>query len=76
MSKIEDGDSAFPCPDTEYRQGAVGMTLRDWFAGQFASTLIWKCEETDGGWSPENVAAGSYALADAMIAARKTGGDE
>lgn len=72
-----DGGQAFPQIQQEAFEGGGsslsiigGMSLRDWFAGQAIGTLINKCEDRDGGWSPHNVAAGAYAVADAMIAAR------
>jgi hypothetical protein len=47
------------------------MTLRDWFAGQ-ALTLLPHIGETSLGF--DEWAEDAYALADAMLAARKTGG--
>ena len=46
-----------------------GMTLRDWFAGQALSGL--------GSWlhSPSEVSRLAYAQADAMLRARKEGGE-
>jgi hypothetical protein len=88
MSKIEDGGPAFPrvghewkkrIPNeavypTNYEAPLPGMSLRDWFAGQVMDHMITLSLDSDGGWSPENVANGCYNLADAMLAARKTGG--
>ena len=50
--------------------GCPGMSLRDWFAGLAIATMINKCEDRYGGWSEDTVAAGCYALADAMLRAR------
>lgn len=52
---------------------ATGMTLRDWFAGQAISGA---CSPAPDGWSlpPQDHAAWAYEIADAMIAARETGG--
>ena len=52
--------------------GPEGMTLRDWFAGQALAMGegVWA-----GGHLPENaplVAEKAYALADAMLEARKS----
>jgi hypothetical protein len=73
VSKIEDGDSAFPCPDTEYRQGAVGMTLRDWFAGQALTGLLAdpNCNQPYSSFADD-----AYRIADAMLAVRKEGSSE
>jgi hypothetical protein len=48
----------------------MGMTLRDWFAGQVAAEMIRLTQHHDGGWDPISVAAGCYDMADAMIAER------
>ncbi len=50
----------YPITSTE------GMTLRDWFAGQALAGCA-----TDEGWKPQNLAAWSYEIADAMLAARE-----
>ncbi len=71
-----DGGPAFPRPDERgpdgcgIMQGNDGMSLRDWFAGQALGTLIHKSEDSDGGWDVHSVAAGCYAVADAMLSAR------
>lgn len=65
MSRMDDkeGGPAFP----EGLDLSGGMTLRDWFAGQaLAGQEIQYFE-----FSPEIVAAGAYALADAMLAERE-----
>lgn len=72
------GGSAFPTtPDNETRMngnGGTGMTLRDYFAGQVLIGEVSSQSDRDG-WinSPDafrDVAAKSYAIADAMIAER------
>lgn len=86
---IKDGGPAFPLDNwdtTKWPEGTpadfgVGMTLRDWFAGQ---ALIGLCSNSGGpfqanelsGWAMVNcdedfVARQSFALADAMLAARE-----
>lgn len=47
------------------------ISLRDWFAGQAIGPIISLSQNRDGGWAPNNVAAGCYAVADAMLEARK-----
>jgi hypothetical protein len=79
MAEREDGGPAFPVEmGSQANQyfSSQGMSLRDWFAGQALDTLINKSEDRDGGWCVHTVAAGAYALADAMLAARKEGGDD
>lgn len=66
---------AFPRPANQAYVLSDGMTLRDWFAGQALSGLMAnanmpfapdyaECE-------PGQIAAASYDIADAMLAARK-----
>lgn len=76
MSKIDDGGSAFPFGITEgahhghgmHKQD--GMSLRDYFAGQTLSGWLASMTDVD---CPQidRVAAFSYEVADAMLAARK-----
>lgn len=79
MSKIEDGGSAFPIEGGEMSglHSDPGMSLRDWFAGQ-ALAGQWVGRESDfialTAPTALNVAESAYRIADAMIAARKTGG--
>lgn len=78
VKQIDDGGMAFPGikgPTSEY---AEGMSLRDHFAGQ---ALPWALNQdflNDWGKSGAKhiplAAAKAYAVADAMIAARKTEG--
>ncbi len=59
--ETNDGGQAFP------QLNSTGMTLRDWFAGQVIAS----------GWNPrstenyQTTAKSVYAMADAMIEARK-----
>lgn len=74
----DDGGPAFPA-EGGYDSGLhpnPGMSLRDWFAGQAIPTLINKSEDRDGGWSVDTVAAGAYAVADAMLIARTQSKDK
>ena len=75
MNGPNDGGSAFPHPGYHGIDGKfvdvphVGMTLRDWFAGQalmgFAGNPI-----GSGKWSPEGIAQDAYRTANAMIVER------
>lgn len=78
MTTKDTGGSAFPNPslaDESYRAqpGDMGMTLRDWFAGQALSAM----PEPTRYVGPEQTklslakhARNAYQIADAMIAAR------
>ena len=76
---IKAGGPAFPLPDpfvmapgneTEMRQVAVGMTLRDYFAAQALATSVAYATVDIDTWAPSDFAAHAYAIADAMLKAR------
>ena len=83
MTRIDDSGAAFP-NSIGPMSGRAGMTLRDWFAGQFLAGAAVGNDPLDrkDGESLEaararywgGVAAVAYSAADAMIAARE-GGD-
>jgi hypothetical protein len=72
-----DNPPAFPRPDTEHGgygfAGHDGMTLRDYFAGQVVGSVMHLCAR-DTVLPGESIEAAfarkSYAIADAMLAAR------
>jgi len=71
--QINDGGSALPTADAYHPSGQIaygrkGMSLRDWFAGQALAGLL--AGRGSAGDKAPNWANGSYAIADAMIAAR------
>lgn len=67
MSDPDDGGSAFPFAEaTTDFSVSPGMTLRDWFAGQTLTGIL----DRTYGMKIEIIAARSYEMADAMIAAR------
>jgi hypothetical protein len=79
--KINDGGSAFPVPGSDSRfTNTIGMSLRDWFAGQALAGLSNGGEwiygyDDDGPYVlDENTSTSigdfAYRMADAMIAAR------
>ena len=78
---MSDNPSAFPthdsAPTTDPRERILqgGMTLRDYFAGQALAMLASENGGDDGAgfYDPKTAAERSYAIADAMLAAR-TGG--
>lgn len=53
-----------------HRLEAGDETLRDRFAMAALDRMISLCEDQNGGWDPVAVAAGCYAMADAMMAER------
>lgn len=75
----EQGETpAFPVVSDQFGHFS-GMTLRDWFAGQ-AMVLVSQCAghqelmlDGRGYTKPEDVAAGLYRIADAMLVARAEG---
>lgn len=76
--KIEDGGPAFPTPEPQIYVDRLGMSLRDWFAGQALAGILGSGEflSADGLWVGNGAlptAEAAYLLADAMIAARKAG---
>lgn len=75
MDNNKTGGPAFP---SAYREYELGMTLRDYFAAKAMPSIIGLM---DGGFInpynepdyPAEIAKHSYAIADAMIAAREGG---
>lgn len=69
---IYDGGPAFPVTlDHHGCAGAYGMTLRDYFAGQFICGIAVHTEDEEiETWRHKNVAKWAYAQADAMLKAR------
>lgn len=73
--EINDGGPAFPSQWDD--RDNVGMTLRDWFAGQALVGIINACAldtRRDGERTENMFARKAFSIADAMIAARETGG--
>lgn len=78
--KVEDGGRAFPFHELSQEEAAalggvraqhLGMSLRDWFAGQALGGMLADPATLAG--CPK-VAAAAYDYADAMLAERKNGG--
>jgi len=65
--------AAFPrtldADEVQFDKAQVGMTLRDWFAGQ-ALNGIMAAEADDVVYDEANVAFRAYRFADAMLSAR------
>ena len=77
---LRDGGPAFPCSNEQFTLGNpttgdawAGLSLRDWFAGQAMASVIGLIGIPEDGpddlWDA-SIAERTYALADAMIAAR------
>ena len=68
MSTPNNGGPAFPsvARDGNWQPHCDGMSLRDWFAGQFLATV-----EIMGMADANEVARTCYKMADAMLAARE-----
>ena len=84
MKTIDDGGPAFPLNSDGQMEfdGSTGMTLRDWFAGQALPAIIaeyhtdlrsdgMNVQLTIGCYESIEIAHEAYAMADAMLAARK-----
>lgn len=73
-----DGGAAFPSAVAVAPQGDVygsgyfdyGMSLRDWFAGNFAATTMQLNDHNCNEYQAGRVAQFAYMVADAMIKAR------
>ena len=71
--KIKDGGPAFPTVDANRAEdyGTYGMTLRDYFAAKaMQAGLTTIAEYPDENWRV-GLAMDAYAMADAMLKARK-----
>lgn len=75
---IDDGGPAFPCdPDKHWfytgepNIGAMGMSLRDWFAGQALAGWLATFNDDQVPTSVKSVAKYMYEIADAMLAEQK-----
>lgn len=74
----DNGGPAFPTPQDEFGKNSPSMSLRDYFAGQALMSLPHLCAHDtlmDGITFEQHVAKNAYALADAMLAARKGGAE-
>ncbi len=82
--KIDDGGPAFPLPDLaqtgavheqlslEFRErGQAGMSLRDYFAAKALAGYLSAFDGSNEIPSDQKLAKWSYAVADAMLEARK-----
>jgi hypothetical protein len=68
-ARIGNGGPAFPRQETDDYAGDVGMSLRDWFAGQ-ALKSVTEGDHVNGVGDPERHAALAYKYADAMLRER------
>lgn len=79
--KVEDGGRAFPFHELSQEEAAalggvraqhLGMSLRDWFAGQALAGIVSAPGPTEAASRASRVA---YEMADFMLAERKKGGE-
>jgi len=68
MNNQQGEQPAFPaCNEANVNQ-TMGMTMRDWFAGQALQGLL---AGDDDGWEPDCAARMAYILADEMLKCRE-----
>ena len=78
MSKMEDGGPAFPTKTMEAQDNEIvftkyhGLSIRDWFAGQ--ALVGFGLGTLSDAYTMKLASDTAYAIADQMLAARKTGG--
>ena len=72
MSKHKDGGPAFPACGEANINDTMGMSLRDWFAGQAIAGMLAN-PQVGRTTTAAQIVEPAYALADAMLAARSTG---
>lgn len=75
----KNGGPAFPLPEAAHPGAfppdvAKGMTLRDYFAAKAMQGII-SSGDADFGTEIDEMAQGSYAMADAMLKAREVGNE-
>ena len=72
VTNLNDGGPAFPLQmiGPDFPPGHVGMTLRDWFAGQALAGALQNYTTSKFGCTEKEVAVGAYRYANAMLAAR------
>lgn len=71
MSKRDNGGYAFPRDGRSPFGPQDGMTLRDWFAGQALAGLSANSAVSLGLYPTDEFASNCFAIADAMLEARK-----
>lgn len=71
MGNRNDGGPAFPACNEANVNETMGMTLRDYFAGQALAGML--ATDVPGCITRADVAAEAYLQADAMLAARTSG---
>ena len=67
MTDRHDGGPAFPRPASDTSGATIGMSLRDYFAGQ---ALAGQDGDAHARLGPQKIAQRAYYVADAMLAAR------
>lgn len=70
----DEGGNAFPACEKADQNGTMGMTLRDYFAGQALTSIASMHHGT--AFDPNGCATSAYEIADAMIKAREASNDQ
>jgi hypothetical protein len=71
MDTKDNGGPAFPVGSDNYAScGSTGMTLRDYFAAKAMKQMMVHVGDQLA-WAHKEVASEAYAIADAMLEARK-----
>jgi hypothetical protein len=71
MEKKDTGGPAFPAHHFDMTEGEHGMDLRDFFAAKALTGMLGSRNPNTPRFHPEDDAAYVYAVADAMLKARK-----
>lgn len=71
MSANNNGGPAFPIVGTHEQVLEIGMTLRDYFAAKAMRLYFLGEDSASLSGDPKQIAAWSYAMADAMLKARE-----
>lgn len=78
-TKLKNGGPAFPAPQLSdigacTPAEAAGMSLRDYFAAAAMPMVGYRMDKLNANWTPSQIAAIAYEVADAMLEQRANGG--
>ena len=76
MNNDKTGGAAFPACDEANMNSTMGMTLRDYFAGQaLMGIMVNPAIDESEEWDIPTVCSAAYRISDYMIAERGKGGE-